>query len=108
MEIEITKEYYDDEKTKILEITYHKKGDDDFWHREDGPAHQCFRTSGQLECESYWINSNLHRENGPAFIIYNEDGSIDIQQFWLHGCKLSEKEWKMKMRLKGTLLEGKY
>lgn len=108
VKIEITKTYHDDEKTKIYLITYHKKDNYDIWHREDGPAYQYFYENGQLNFESYWINNVKHREDGPAVVRYNENGSIARKQYYINGKELTEKQFKMKMRLKGTLLEGKY
>ena len=50
---------------------YHKKGDEDFWHREDGPARIQYNKYGLIEYESYWVNNKPHREDGPARIEYN-------------------------------------
>lgn len=136
MKIEIRKTYYDEKKTKIKSIIYHEKNNEFSHHREDGPAYQTFFESGQLqyeayrincqyhredgparkkwyengevEYEEYWVNHKQHREDGPAWIWYNEDGIIKSQYFYIDGRQLSEKEWKMKVRLKGTLLENKY
>lgn len=107
MELEIRKEYHDKEKSKISQITYYKKGTT-IWHREDGPAYQYFYEDGQLRCEEYWVNDKWHREDGPVQIRYNQDGTIAWQQYYINGKELTEKEFKMKQRLKGTLLEDKY
>lgn len=108
MEIEIIKEFYDDEKTIIYSEYYCMQGEPEMWHREDGPAVIKYYRNGKISYHSYWVNDKCHREDGPARTWYDKDGYKTREQFWLHGCKLTEKEFKMKQRLKGTLLEDKY
>lgn len=107
MEVEIRKSYYDTEETNIWTISYYQK-DTYLYHREDGPAYQTFNLNGHLTFEEYYVNGVRHREDGPTWIFYGPYGEIFQQEFWLNGKKISESEWKMKQRLKGTLLEGKY
>lgn len=75
MEIEKrTKNYKDGSYIEI----YHKKGDQDYWHREDG----------------------------PAIIYYNKDGSIKYESYYINDRRLSKEDWEdqygWKSKLKGT------
>lgn len=108
MEIETRKLYYDEDKTNLYQLVYHIKYLPEHYHREDGPAFQSFYESGKLKRESYWINNVRHREDGPAIINYYEYGDIASQNFYIYGKQLTEQQFKMKQRLKGTLLEDKY
>ena len=75
--MEIKKRIYKYKDGSYAEI-YHKKGDKDHWHREDG----------------------------PAYIGYNEDGSIYYEVYCINNKKLSKEEWYSdygwKLKLKDT------
>ena len=57
-------------------------------HRIDGPAITMKYSTGEKFLESWYENDFLHRENGPAFIIWNEDGSIKKQQWYNKGKRI--------------------
>lgn len=103
MEIEkITKHFNDGSYVEY----YHKKGNDLYWHREDGPAFIRYNKNGSIRYEEYWINSKLHREDGPANIRYNPDGSIEYNYYYINNKIISKEQYKKeygwKLRLKNT------
>lgn len=53
------------------------------YHREDGPATQCWYENGQKWIEAYCINGLVHREDGPAFTEWDEYGQKKNEEYYL-------------------------
>ena len=60
------------------------------FHREDGPAVQCYHhETGIIELESYFVDGILHREDGAAVIWHDRNGKPVVEEYWLVGERLS-------------------
>jgi hypothetical protein len=57
-------------------------------HRELGPANIVYYPNGLIERIQYWFFGHLNRVDGPAAVYYNSDGSIKYEEFWMHGALL--------------------
>lgn len=90
IEIEITKTYHDDAKTRIRSITYHKKYNESYLHNPDGPAYVEYNVDGNIEYEAWWINDQRHNDKGFAKIKYDIDGSILATSYRIKGKPISE------------------
>ena len=95
-------EWWEARDKKITGLVIDRDGDKHWYlygilHREDGPA--CEYENGD---KCWFLKGKRHREDGPA--IEWADGS---KAWYLNGNKLTEREWKIRMRKKkiGKLLE---
>lgn len=62
--------------------------------------------NNKIYCIMYYKDRKLHNENGPAIRTY--ETNYTNNSYCLNGEYLTEKEWKFKRKLIGTLIEGKY
>ena len=78
-------------------------------HREDGPAYIWYYDNGDVAYKGYYINDLRHREDGPASIGYDKNGSVKYTEYWLNGKLLTMEEWysKLTTKQKVNLLYGK-
>jgi antitoxin component YwqK of YwqJK toxin-antitoxin module len=78
-------------------------------HREDGPAYIWYYDNGDVAYKGYYIKGELHREDGPAIIRYHENGNVWHEYYYLNGERLNKEELYQRLTVKQrvNLLYGK-
>ena len=84
--------YYDN--GNIRDEWWHKEGDRDYWHKEDGPAFIRYYLSGEKELEAWWVDDERHKIDGPACIFYDPDGTIIDKEYWINNIGLTKEQWE--------------
>jgi len=63
------------------------------WHREDGPAVNCYYNNGLIEFVEYWVNGQLHRLDGPAIIGYDINGNITNIEYCINDKEYTKEQY---------------
>lgn len=71
-------------------VTYHKIGNPDVKHREDGPAVISYYPNGNIEYYRHFINNKRHKTDGPECTYYNSDGTIQYEIWYKNGQEHNE------------------
>ena len=75
------------------------------YHRDCGPSHIAHYSSGELECEMYYVNGKRHRTDGPAILWYIKSGAIVLSAWFLHDKEIEPYDWLKENNYKWPLDE---
>lgn len=68
-------------------------------HRDNNePAYYSWRKNGGCDQVAYYKNGKLHNTIGPGYIRYGENGALIHSEYYLNDVKLTEAEWKKKIK----------
>jgi|15BtaG_2_1085339.scaffolds.fasta_scaffold05078_1 hypothetical protein len=59
------------------------------YHREDGPAFISYYSTGERQCEYWFIRDKLNRKNGPSIIQYHRNQSVIAKTYMVDSTKVS-------------------
>jgi hypothetical protein len=84
--------------TKIdayLTMTCHKN-EQEFLHREDGPAYVVTDNEGNVSIEVWFVNGYCHRLDGPAEMHYSKkDGKEIFSKYYVEGAWCDKAEFNI-------------
>jgi len=63
-------------------------------HRIDGPAYTNWYENGNKEFEAYYINDELHRINGPAITRWDENGQKYYEAYYINNKEYSKEDFE--------------